>query len=530
MGGRRAVLGRVLRSRSLRRVELAFAAFTAAEYGAWTAMLVYAYRQGGTTTAGLIAVVQLVPAALVAAPAATLADTRGGPAALKLGYTAQAAALAGTAAVLLAGGRAAAAYIIATEAAGAMTITRPAQATALAALVEHTDELTATTALTSWIDGASVLAGPALAGLLIALRGPGLAFAVFAGAVGVGALLVATVTLPARRPEGVVAESREVGTGMFAGLAMLRGERDTRALLGLLGIQYVAVGALDLIAVVLAIVVLRLGAPAAGYLTAAFGAGALAGGVAALGLIGAPALARPLAWAGLLWALAYAVLGLMPRVGAAFVLLAAAGLGRTLFDVSGRTLLARVSPPQVLGRVFGVLEGLSLAGVAAGSLLVPALVALGGARAALIGVAAILALGTVACLPSMVAVDRRGVAPTKLRLLRNHRLFGLLPPPVLEGLAGQLEPVRVARGEVVITEGDVGDRFYLVDRGELEVSAAGDPIRRLGPGTGFGEIALLHDVRRTATVTATEDCLLYALAREPFRDALVPAGVTSLGR
>ena len=526
MGGRWAVLARVLQSRSLRRVELAYAVFAAAEYGVWTSMLVYAYDRGGATTAGLIAVVQLVPAAVLAPPAAALADLRGGPVALKLGYGAQALTMAGTAVVLLTGGPAPLAYLLAAGAASAVTITRPAQAASVAALVDHTDELTAATALTSWIEGASVLVGPALAGLLIAVNGPGLAFAAFAVAVGLGTLLVATVPATRQRRGSVVLEPGDPHQGVLAGLTALRSQRDTRALLGLLGVQYIALGALDVLEVVLAIGVLKLGAPAAGYLGAAFGAGGVIGGLAAVSLIGARSLARPLVGAALLWALAYVALGVSPSTQAAFGLLAAAGVGRALLDVSGRTLLARVSPPQVLARVFGVLEGLTMAGLAVGSLLVPALVSLGGARAALIGVAAILGLATLVCLPRLVAVDRRGVARAKLMLLRGHPLFGALPGPVLEGLAGQLEPIAVARGRVVIQEGDVGDRYYLVDRGELEVSTAGDPIRRLGPGTGFGEIALLHDVRRTATVAATEDCLLYALAREPFLDALVPCRVS----
>ncbi len=516
-------MARVLRSPSLRRVEFAYATFAAAEYGVWVAMLVYAYDQGGTTAAGVIAVVQLVPAALVAAPAATLADLRGGAVALKLGYVAQAAAMGGTGLVLLAGGPAPAAYALAAVAASAVTLTRPAQAASVAALVEHTDELTAATALTSWIEGASVLAGPALAGLLIAASGPGLVFAVFAAAVGCGALLVAPVRVPPHRRGSVVLTLDDQPEGVLAGLTALRSQPDTRALLGVLGVQYIALGALDILEVVLAIAVLKLGAPAAGYLGAAFGAGGVVGGLGALGLIGARSLARPLAAAALLWAVAYVALGVAPNAVGAFGLLAAAGVGRAVLDVSGRTLLARVSPPHVLARMFGVLEGLEMAGLALGSVLVPVLVSLGGARAALYGVAGILAVCTLAFLPRLLAVDRRGFGRTGLMLLRNHSLFTALPPPVLEGLAGQLEPVRAPRGRVVIREGDVGDLFYLIESGELEVSAAGEPIRRLGPGSGFGEIALLHDVRRTATVTATEACLLYALAREPFLDALVPA-------
>jgi hypothetical protein len=408
-------------------------------------------------------------------------------------------------------------------AASAVTITRPAQAAAVAALVEHPDELTAATALSSWIDAASVLTGPALAGGLIALDGPGLVFAVFAGAVALGTVLVASVGAPPHRRAGEAPGPDEDLSSLFAGLDLLRSERDTRALLGVLGIQYLALGALDVLEVVLAITVLQLGAPAAGYLGAAFGAGGLIGGAASLGLIGARSLARPLVAAALLWAAAYAALGIRPTALAAFPLLAAAGLGHALVDVAGRTLLARIAPSHVLARVFGVLEGLTMAGLAAGSLLVPGLVSLGGSRAALLGVAAILAVVTLACLPRLRDIDHRGVAGAKLMLLRDHGLFAALPGPVLEGLAGELEPVRVATRTVIIREGDVGDRFYLIESGEVEVSVAGDPIRRLGPGAGFGEIALLHDVRRTASVVATDHCVLYALGREPFLDALVPA-------
>jgi cyclic nucleotide-binding protein/MFS transporter len=522
VSGRLAVVARVVVSPRLRRVAIAFAGFAAAEYAVWTAMLVYAYDHGGTTTAGLVAVLQLVPAALVAPPAATLADLRGGTFALAVGYALQAVAMAGTAVVLLSGAPSAAAYVLAAVAASAVTITRPAQAASVAALVDHPDELTAATALSSWIDAASVLTGPALAGGLIAIDGPGLVFAVFAGTVALGTLLVAGVGAPPhRRGEGP--GPGEDLTSPLAGLAALRSDTDTRALLGVLAVQYIAVGALDVLEVVLAIAVLKLGAPAAGYLGAAFGAGGLIGGAGALGLIGARSLARPLVGAALLWAVAYAALGLRPVALTAFPLLAAAGVGRAVLDVAGRTLLARITASHVLARVFGVLEGLTMAGLAVGSLLVPGLVSLGGSRAALIGVAVILAVVTLLCLPRLLAIDRRGVASAKLMLVRGHGLFAVLPAPVIEGVAGELEEVRLPRGRVVIREGDVGDRFYLIEIGEVEVSVAGEPLRRLGPGAGFGEIALLHNVRRTATVAATENCVLYALAREPFLDALVPA-------
>jgi MFS family permease len=525
MGARAAVLSRVLGNRSLRHIGVAFAGFGAAEYGVWTAMLVYAYRQGGATAAGVVAVAQLVPAALVGPPAAAVADVRGGLFALQIGYVWQAIALAGTAAVLLMGGPAVLAYILAAAAASGVSVTRPAQAAALAQLVETPEELTAGTALSSWIEGTSALVGPAIAGVLMAVDGPGLAFAVYAGVVAGGAALVAVLAPPVRRRDIGLAESQDLGGAgnAMAGVAALRAEPETRALLAVAGVQYIAIGALDVLSVVLAIGVLGLGAPAAGYLTAAFGAGGVIGGLGALSLIGSRSLGRPLIGSAITWAGAFAALAVWTTTGTAYALLVVAGVARAVLDAAGRALLARVTAAHLLARLFGVLEGLGDIGLATGSLLVPALVALGGARAALAGVAAVVAAAALAALPRLRSLDQRGVSRNKLVLLSSHGLFAALPPHVLEGLARELEPVRVAGGRRVIREGDAGDHFFLIAQGELEVSTAGETIRTLGPGTGFGEIALLHNIRRTASVVACSDCLLYALGRRPFLDALTPA-------
>ncbi|HEX3830775.1 MAG TPA: cyclic nucleotide-binding domain-containing protein, partial [Solirubrobacteraceae bacterium] len=481
-----AVLGRVLRNPRLRRVELAFAGFAMAEYGVWTAILVYAYTRGGTTTAGLIAVLQLVPAAVVAPLAAAVTDRRGGAFALALGYALQAMAMGATGALMLAGAPPAGVYAAAVVAASAVTLSRPAQASLLASLVEHPDELTAATAASGWMESASALAGPALAGLLIALDGPGLVFAAFAIAVG-GSLLLVSRLKPTEPPAADDADADADASqddGVLAGLRILRRESATRALVLVIAAEHLAIGALDVLVVVLAISALGLGSPAAGYLNAAFGLGATLGALAAVGLIGARSIARPLIGAAIAWGVAFVVLGVVRTVPVAFVLLPVAGLCQAVVDTAGRSLLVRVTPHAVLGRVFGVLEGLAMAALAAGSLLVPILVALGGVRLALLGVAAVLVAAATLPLASLCAVDRAVPRPDAMRLLRGHPLFSSLPAPVLEGLARDLQADPVRAGRVVITEGDIGDRFYLVADGSFEVTIAGSHLGTLGAGDG----------------------------------------------
>jgi MFS family permease len=458
----------------------------------------------------------------VAPLAAAVTDRRGGAFALALGYALQAVAMGATGALILAGAPPAGVYAAAVVAASAVTLSRPAQASLLASLVEHPDELTAATAVSGWMESASALAGPALAGLLIALDGPGLVFAAFAIAVGVSLLLVSRLQ-PMEPPAADDDSDESQDDGVLAGLRILRREAATRALVLVIAAEHLAIGALDVLVVVLAISALGLGSPAAGYLNAAFGLGATVGGLAAVGLIGARSISRPLVGAAIAWGVAFVVLGVARTAPIAFAVLPVAGLCQAVVDTAGRSLLVRVTPHAVLGRVFGVLEGLAMAALAAGSLLVPMLVALGGVRLALLGVAAVLVVAVTVPLATLRAVDRAVPRPDAIRLLRGHPLFSSLPAPVLEGLARDLQADPVRAGRVVITEGDIGDRFYLIADGSFDVTIAGDHLRTLADGDGFGEIALLRDVLRTATVTARTDGLLYGLERQPFLDALRPA-------
>jgi MFS family permease len=511
-----AVLGDVCRCRELRRVELAFGGFTAAEWGVWIAMLVYAYEQGGATTAGLVAAAQLVPAALFAPFAAMLADRHAPGRVLAAGYAGQALALGATAAALLAGAPPLPAYALAAVAATLMTIPRPAHSALVPALARTPEELTATNVLSGWIESVSVLAAPAATGVLLAVGSPGTVFAVMAVVVAASALLVVPVHGPA--PAG---DARPPVEEALAGFRLLEREPAARVLVGLLGAQFVAIGALDVLYVVLALSVLDLGGSGAGYLNAAFGAGGVAGIAATMVLIGRRRLLPPVVVGVAAWGAAFAVLAAWPSALTALLLLAVAGAGRSLLDVAGRTLLQRTVPANVLARVFGVLEGLSAAALAVGSLLTPALVSLAGARWAVAGVGLLLPLAVLATARRLAEIDRRAPVPVvEISLLRSLPLFAPLGAPQLEALAQGLVETRVAAGQAVVRQGERGDRFYVVAEGELEVEADGRELRRLGRGDGFGELALLRDVPRTATVTALGEARLFALDKTTFLAAV----------
>ena len=218
----------------LLRVELAFAGFNIAEWATWVSILAFAYEIGGAAATGLVAVVQLVPAALVAPLAAVAGDRFRRERVLLAGYLAQAVTMGATALALLGGAPVPLVYALAALAATAVTLTRPAQGSLLPSLARDPDQLASANVVSSWIESASVLAGPALAALLLGLHGAGAVFAVMAGLVACSALLVVPVKaeiepdLPAGMALVLVGRSKRPGELLRAaleGLTALARER-----------------------------------------------------------------------------------------------------------------------------------------------------------------------------------------------------------------------------------------------------------------------------------------------------------------
>lgn len=508
------VLAVVRENRQLRRVELAFLAFNCGEWAVWIAMLVYAYSNGGVTESGIVATVLLVPAAVLAPVMAAVGERYPPGKALVAGYVAQVVSCAAVAVAAYSDANSLIVYALLVGPSVAFTMTRPTQSAFAPALARTPDELTATNVISGWIESVSIFAAPALTGVVLAFGTPATVFAL----AGAGCLLGAVLVLPVRNAAASARNSDDDGEAHFASsIAFVRHDRQARTLVVLLGAQAIAIGALDVLNVELAQAVLEKGGDWAGYLAAAFGAGGVLAVVITARLVGLARLALPLVLSIAVWGLAFVGIAAVPGAAAALVLLAVAGSARTTFDVAGRTLLQRVARPDLLARVFGLLEGFQMAALAAGSLLAPLLVSIGGASFAFVCVGAILPIAAFAAGRQLLDIDRHATVPVvEVALLRSMPLFAPLPPPTLESLARALVPQLVTSGVEVIRQGDDGDRFYVIADGEVEIVADGRVVATRGRGEGFGEIALIYDVPRTATVRARQDTRLYSLEREAF--------------
>ncbi len=288
------------------------------------------------------------------------------------------------------------------------------------------------------------------------------------------------------------------------------------------------IGSLDLLCVVLAISVLHMGPGGSGYLNAALGGGALLAGLVTAFLVGRRHLTTTLVLSLAVSAAALAVLGAHPTVGSAFALIATVGLAGTVFNITGRTLLQRAAPPDAIAGAFSILEALTDLGLALGAVLVRVAIGVGGARAALLAPAVVATVLIIGLWPRIRRIDGAATIPqVEIQLLRSIPIFAALSPPSLEGVAHELVPLEVPAGYVVIKEGDPGDRYYAVADGVLTVTRQGHAVGTVTRGDGFGEIALVRDVPRQASVVAATDAYLFALEKEPFVQTLTGHAVVA---
>jgi MFS family permease len=510
-----SALRRVFANPDIRRAELAWMIGYAAEWAWLVALFVYAFGVGGVPAVGLVGVVRTLPAALLAPAISSLTDRLPRHRVL-LGVHAGRAALIGLAAVGVAAGWPPLVVFMVAPLDGLLSVLhRPTHMALMPSLARAPEELVASNVASSTLEGVGTLIGPAIGGGLVALGMTSLTFAAPAAF-----FLLAAVTVLGIRPAQGLRSVRATRGGLavlLGGMHALADHPHAGLLLGLFGAQVVVRGVLNVLLVVASVQLLALGEEGVGILNAAIGAGGFLGALFAMSLVGRTRLAPSFSLGLALWGTPILLIGLLPSSAVAVLALAVLGAGNAVLDVAGFSLLQRSVPNAVRGRVFGLLEAIVMLGLSLGSAIAPALVAALGVQGALIATGALLPLLAIVSWPKVRQIDVLAVIPAReMELLRGVPMFRLLPLTVLEQVAGDVAPMRFSAGATIITQGEVGDRFYILADGDAEAIINGKPVNHMHSGDSFGEIALLRDVPRTATVIAETDTVAFAIEREAF--------------
>ncbi|MEO8422939.1 MAG: MFS transporter [Actinomycetota bacterium] len=517
------VVRTVIRNPGLFRIAIAYFWFAMAEFATWVAMLVYGYQRGGASAAGAVAAIQLIPCGVIAPFVGFMGDRFRRDRVLFASYLVQGLTFGLAAVALAADASFVVVMMFASIAASSLVITRPTQAALLPSVSHGPEELTAANAVSMFAGSAGIVVGPLVAGILLARWGPSQVFAVFAIVMVIAGLLVARLDISS----GDAAPSVTIGAmnvvrASLGGFRFLRAERRASLIVLVLSGGIVLSGALDVLFVAVAISALGKGQSWAGFLSSASGFGALVGAAFAVALIGRRRLVPALAGGTFVFSGPVAMIGAAPAASTAPALFAVAGAGGSVAWVAGTTLLQRIAPDVMLARVFGVLEGLRAFALAIGSLGASALIAALGVRLALVAIAALAPVVMLALWIPLSSIDREARAPDPalVAFVRRVSIFSPLPPPAIERIVAHLERIELAAGQLLIREGDVGDRFVLIGSGEAEVTRDGTYFTTLKTGDYVGEIALLRDVPRTATVTAMAPMELLTLDRATFLEAV----------
>jgi MFS family permease len=522
----------VFRNPGLRRVELALTGSMIGDWAFATAVTVWAYGVGGVTAVGVWTAIRLSLMALTAPVASMLADRFPRKSVMVLADLVRGVLVVAAGLCLVLDTPAAPIFVLATLAGLLGTPFRCAQRALMPALANTPSELTASNGTGSTIESLSFFVGPTLGALLIAVTDIETVFFLNAATFVWSMTLVLGIVVPQRddtdRPD--TAEPEEAGgeepakesflSEVSGGFRSILADRDLAVVIWLVAAQTIVAGASAVFLVVMAVDVLGTGARGVGYLDSVLGVGAILGGFLAIARSTRHRLAQDLTTGVVLWAAPLLLVTAWASPVTVFVAVALLGLANPLVDVNLDTIVQRITPDAVMGRVFGALEACVIATMALGSFLMPVLLHFWSLRASL----AVIGLGVVAMalpfLPRMRRLDTRLLPPVGLDLLAAVPMFKPLSTATVDGLAWKLVRVPVPAGDVVLREGGESDRFYIIESGLVEVTQGGAVLRREGPGEFFGEIGLLRDVPRTATVTAVEDTVLLELGRDEFLAAV----------
>ena len=457
---------------ALRRINVANAASVIGDSAYAVAVAVWAYEEGGAAAVGVFGVLRYLSMALLAPLFATLAD-RHERRLVMIGSDLSSAAVIVVGAVLIAADGPPVAIYAAGLLAGVLSLAfRPAEAALLPEVATDPRELTSANVVSSTIESVGFFAGPVLGAVLLAVADVPIVYLVNALTFVVSAAFLVGLRVPDRarvadvEPGGGEPEPRAgIWHETVAGFRTIGSRRDLRLICALMTAQTVVAGASLVFEVSIALDLLDLGESGVGLLGAALGVGGIVGGFVALVAAARGRIATDFGIGVLLWSAPLLLIVAAPFLGPTLLVMATIGVANAVVDINAYTIIQRLAPPDVMGRVFGALESMLTAGMALGALLMPLLIATIGLRPGLAIIGGAVAALALAGLPALRRIDTTVLAPPDLELLRGVPMLAMLPPPTLERLAHLLVTMTVPAGTPVIDEGDVGDRFWIVAAG-----------------------------------------------------------------
>jgi MFS family permease len=532
---------------NLRRLQLAFTGSLIGDWAYDTAFSVWAYGVGGPKAVGIYFAVRMAVTAIATPFVATFADKYSRKRVMIVSDLYSAVLIAAATVCLYADTPALPIFALAILTALGASSFRAAVGAITPQLADTTEELTASNGTTSTLESVAIFIGPAIGAGLLALADVEVVFLLNVASFLWSILMVAGIRVSrdaGRHSHGATREGSESLTEAVkdavhaeetnaegflaetsAGFRTIWSDKDLLVTVVQGSAQTIVAGAIRVLTLVMAVEILHTGAKGVGLLNSAAGLAAILGGIVAISRAARHKLGQDLVSGVFLWSFPLVLVAIWASPLTAFAVMAFLGFANPLVDVNMFTVVQRLTPDAVLGRVFGAVETCLISTMAVGSVITPVMLHLWGLRTTMavlgIGIGAVAVSG----LPRMRHMDRRLEAPAGLLLLRTIPMFGPLSPTTRDALARALIRVEVPAGEVVLRQGDDSDRFYIIESGRVEVTDGDDQVlREEGPGDYFGEIGLLRDVPRTATITAIVPTVLLALLRKEFLDAVTGQG------
>jgi CRP-like cAMP-binding protein/predicted MFS family arabinose efflux permease len=504
----------------------AIALLDLAQYTSGMVVWLYVFTRGGTEAISLLVVIGSGTVAFLAAPMGSFADRYGRGQIAAVGAVLRALALLAMALSIAAHWPVWTTIALAGVEGAVYSVGAPALRALAPTLVRSPSELGSVNLIISLALALAIFLGPLIGGITYSLTGAAPVVAVVAAVFALSYFQLSRFKQE-RPPEDAPSEMPVAHprlTNALAGLRAAASDRRIRLTLVVFCGYSFAVGILDVVLIVIARDVLHHSSGGAGALYSAFGVGGLLAGVG-IGQLMRARLARVFGAAVVLWALPVAAIAFFAQAAIAWLCAVLAGAAGTIAQGAGDTVLQRATPDRLMSRVLGAYETLTGIAYIVAALVPAILIASLGARTVLVAGVAVAPLVVVCCWTALLQLDRDlDVDDERLSLVARVPWLRTGSLAEQDRLAALLEETPAPAGEVILYQGEAGVRFYILRSGAARVLVDGHEVSRLRTGDWFGEVALLSDIPRTATVQATADSRLLSLSDDDFHRALEGPG------